>query len=174
VLEKRVRDEAAKWELGSVARSKKYDPALVCAVHIASTAYSHTPSEVQLHIALYTLLCILVDDFSVSNAALEEFTERLYSGSPQLHPLLDRLVENLRQTKDYYPPFIANQIIKSTVGFVDSMAVDSQLETMMLGPAALTYVTTRRLDNGIGRAYGSFIWDKFNFPDLSSYVQAIP
>jgi hypothetical protein len=173
-LERRVRDEAVEWDLDNVARGKHYDPAVICAVHIASAAYSHTSVEIQVHIAKYTLLCTLIDDFSVSADALEGFTERMYSGSPQLHPLLDRLVENLRKMKDYYPLYSANRIIKATVGFVDSMAVDSRLKAMTLGPGALNYVTSRRLDNGVGDAYGSFIWDKFSFSDLSSYIQAVP
>jgi hypothetical protein len=58
-LERRVRDEVGKWEIGSVAHGKHYNPALICASYIASAAYSHTPLEVQVHIAKYILLAAL-------------------------------------------------------------------------------------------------------------------
>jgi hypothetical protein len=173
-LERCFRGEVAKLDLGDAPLGKPYEPAIICSIQLASTAYSHTPLEVRVQIAMYTLLCLLVDEFSVPAPALEGFVDRMFSGLPQLHPVLDRLVENLQKMKDYYSPWTANQIIKSAACFVDSMAVDSHLKTMKLGPAALGYVTARRLSNGIGEAYAAFIWDKFNFPDVSCYVQTIP
>lgn len=172
-IEKRVRDQAAQWDLGDVSL-KRYEPALITSCHIASAAYSHTPVDVQVHIALFTLLAICIDDYDVSTAALEEFMERLYSGSAQLHPLLDRFVENLRSMRDYFPAYSSKLIIKASVDFVNNMSIDAELEKMTLRPSALNYVTSKRFYNGIGDAYACFVWDKFTFPHITSYLQAIP
>lgn len=31
-----------------------------------------------------------------------------------------------------------------------------------------------RFKNGVSLAYGLFIWDKFNFPDLTTYSHCLP
>lgn len=173
IVEKRTREQAAQWDLGGVSL-QRYDPYLISSVHIASAAYSHTPVAVQVHISLYTLLAICIDDFSVPHRALEEFMERLYTGSPQLHPLLDRLVENLLDMKEYFTNFAAKQIMKSTVDFVNNMAVDGEIENMALRPDALSYVTSKRFYNGIGDAYAHFVWVKADFPSVTTFLQAIP
>ena len=173
LVEKRARKQTAKWNVGDVSL-KKYDPVLVTSCHIATLAYSHTPIDVQLQIALFTFLAICIDDFAVPNVALEEFMERLYSGSSQLHPLLDRYVECLRSMKDYFPPYAVKLIIKASVDFINNMAVEEELETMALRPSALNYVTVKRFYNGIGDAYACFVFDKFAFPHVTTYLQAIP
>lgn len=172
LLEKRTREEVTKWRLEILPQN--YEIALLCAVHMACGTYPYASFDVQLHITLYTLLCTLVDDFNVPPSALEQFADRLYSGQTQLHPILDHLVENLRGMKKYYAPFLASLIVKSTLGLIDTMAAETHLNTMKLRPAALNYVTSRRLANGVGDAYACFIWDKYNFPDLSTFIQTIP
>lgn len=172
-LEQAVRDRAAKWDLGDVSL-EKYDLALVNAVWIARCAYSHTPLDVQVHIACYTFLATCIDDFAIPHAAIDGFMTRFYSNSPQLHPLLDRLVENILGMKDYFPAFATKLIIKSTIDFVNMMAFEQEVEATKLQPTALSYVVMKRFYNGAGDAYFCFIFDKFNFPDVSSYIQALP
>lgn len=173
VVSKRLRDEAGQWDLGGVTL-ERYEPYLACGIHLGSGPYAHTSIDVQVHIAKYTLVLLCVDEFEVPTSALEEFMERLYSGTPQLHPVLDVTVDILRRMKDYYPPFLVKQIVKSTVDFINSMSLDAQTETMALRPSALPYVKFKRFYNGIGEAYAAFIWDKFNFPDMFTYVQTLP
>ena len=100
--------------------------------------------------------------------------ERMYSGTPQLHPILDVLVTVLQQMKDHWSPFLVTQIIKGTVDFINSIVLDERTEAMLLRPSALPYVNFKRLYNGIGEPFAAFIWDKQNFPDLCSYIQALP
>ena len=76
--------------------------------------------------------------------------------------------------KDYFPAFPTKLIIKSTVDFVNMMAFEQEAGATKPRPAALSYVTMKRFYNGAGDAYFCFIFDKFNFPDVSSYVQAMP
>ena len=173
ILEQRVRQEMEHWDLGDVS-PRQVNPRLITAVHFISSAYGHLPFDVQVHVTLYTILDLLIDDLNVPNSALAEFMERMYSGTPQLHPVLDLLVRYLVDMKEYYPPFATQQIIRSTLDFVNSMALDADAEKMALCPAAVSYVTFRRLSNGIGDAYGAFVWDKFNIPDVTSYLQAFP
>ncbi|KIP01167.1 hypothetical protein PHLGIDRAFT_80906 [Phlebiopsis gigantea 11061_1 CR5-6] len=172
-VEKRTREQAAQWNLGDISL-KRYEPALITSCDIASMAYSHTPTDVQVHIALYTLLAICIDDYHVSDIALGEFMDRMYSGTAQLHPLLDRFVENLRDMRKFFSPYASKLIIKSSIDFVNNMAVDVELAGMSLRPTALAYVTSKRFYNGIGDAYACFVWDKFAFPRVATYLQAVP
>ena len=147
---------------------------MVTGADLARLAYAHVPRGAQLQIALYTALLVFADDFRVPVTALEAFAGRLYSGVPQLHPVLDRLVDTLRRMREHYLPFAVSQIVRSTIGYVASMAADNEIGSMPLGPACLAYVTSRRLENGAADAYAHFIWDKFSFPRLETFIQVIP
>ena len=173
MVSERLRDDASMWNLGG-ASLEQYESYVVCAIHLGSGPYVHTPLDVQVHIAKYTLVLLCVDEFEVPTSAMDEFMERLYSGRPQLHPILDVTVDILRRMKDYYSPFLVTQIVKSTVDFINSMTLDAQTEEMALRPSALPYVKFKRFYNGIGEAYAAFIWDKFNFPNMFTYIQALP
>ena len=172
-LEQRVRTYTTQWNLGH-RTPDGFDGALVNAVWIAGCAYSHTPLDVQVHIALYTLLATCVDDLSVPLIALEEFMERFYSRAPQLHPILDLLADNILGMGNYFPSFPTKIIIKSTIDFINMMAFEQNTQTMPLRPAAMSYITMKRLYNGAADAYFCFVFDKFAFPNVSSYIQALP
>ena len=173
VVSKRLRDEANLWDLGGVSLAK-YEPYVVCGIHLGSGPYGHTSVDAQVQIAKYTLICLFIDELQIPTAALEEFMERLYSGSSQLHPVLDILVENLHHMKEFWSPFLVTQIVKSTVDFINSIVLDERTEAMTLRPSALLYVNFKRSYNGIGEAYAAFVWDKVNFPNMLGYIQALP
>ncbi|KAI0689741.1 isoprenoid synthase domain-containing protein [Cytidiella melzeri] len=143
-------------------------------INIATVAYSHTRPEVQAHITLFTILVISIDDFVVSDEALDGFSHRLLSGSPQKDPLLDCLVDNLRHMPDYFPSYASKGITVSTIEFIDATLYDKASLGMVLHGAALPYVNLRRMCNALGAAYGFFIWDKFSFPDVSAHIQILP
>lgn len=105
--------------------------------------------------------------------ALAEFMPRLYSGSQQLHPLLDLFVDNLRGMQTYYAPLAVGRIVRSTIDFVENIVLDHSIGSVELQPSALSFTIRRRLDSAGGEAYASFLWDKANFPDFAVYVQAL-
>ncbi|EKM53556.1 uncharacterized protein PHACADRAFT_211235 [Phanerochaete carnosa HHB-10118-sp] len=113
-------------------------------------AHRHTPVETQVHIALWTALCVCIDDYD----ALAEFAGRFHVDREQLHPLLDLLADNIRQMHEFFHPYGATAIVTGTpVG---------------------TYPLYKRARNGIGEGYSYCIWDKTHFPDVSSYIQVMP
>lgn len=130
--------------------------------------------DVQVHIALYTALLLFVDDFFVPREASEEFVPRLLKGHAQLHPLLDDVVVNLRDMVDYFPPHSARGIRTSALNFINRTVFDLERADHSLSEDAIYYVRWTRLKDGIGEAYAYFIWDKFNFPYTTGYIQAIP
>ena len=173
ILERRARAEIERWNLGNIAITDCEAP-LSVGVDITRLAYPYVPLDAQLQIALYTMISVLIDDFKIPGTAVEEFTERLYTGSSQLHPVLDQFVSIMHGMKEYYLPPVVNRIIMSTVAVIESMVMDNQIGPVTLTAASLSYVTSRRVDNGGGSAYAYFIWDKSSFPQLETYIQMIP
>lgn len=140
---------------------------------MATTTFSHTHPDVQVHIALFTVLGLCIDDLEIQSAALEEFVQRIYSGQPQLHPVLDYLVQNLRNLPKYFPPYAASAIFAGTIQGVNATLFDKQSEAMRLTSESLPYVLYKRARNSLGEVYGFYVWDKFNFPDVSIHIQVI-
>ncbi|PSS05546.1 hypothetical protein PHLCEN_2v3748 [Hermanssonia centrifuga] len=170
VLERRVREIVEGWDLG--VPPKRYEPHLMASVNISAAAYGHTPLDVQVHIALYTLMAICVDDFNVDTHALQEFSTRLHAGLPQLHPVLEYLVYTLHHMSDFYLPYACKVITTASTEFVDMTLFEKETEDMPLSGDALRWAEHKRVCNGIGEAYALFIYDKFSFPDIATHIQA--
>ncbi|EKM60124.1 uncharacterized protein PHACADRAFT_251020 [Phanerochaete carnosa HHB-10118-sp] len=75
---------------------------------------------------------------------------------------------------EFFHPYGATIIITGTVQFVACSLVDRETKAMSLHPSACGYPLYKRARNGIGEGYSYCIWDKTHFPDVSSYIQAIP
>ncbi|KAI0343572.1 terpenoid synthase [Trametopsis cervina] len=140
---------------------------------IGTLAYAHTRADIQAHIATHSMLVTIIDDRKIAHAALEEFIPRLLSGAAQLDPLLDMLVDNLRGMSDYYAPASAGGIVASTLEFVNAMLRETDVRDTEISEGAMRYARYVRAQNGMGEAYCLFVWDKFNFSDVASYVPAI-
>ena len=147
---------------------------VVTAVNFATTTFGHNHFDTQVHIALFTVLCLCVDDLEVDTTALAEFVQRLQSGMPQLHPVLDHLAERLRRTPDFYSPYASSAIVAGTVHFTNCTLFDKESESMELHPSALPFVLYKRARNSLGEVYASYVWDKFNFPDVFTHIQILP
>lgn len=173
LVEQRVREIVKTWNVGDVSPAR-VDAHIITGVHVAVTSYGHTPFDVQVHIALYTTVLTLVDDFAIELVALEEFMSRLHTGTPQRHPLLQHLVDILAAMDKFFPPFPSKAIITSTISYINQNTIDKQVVNMPLNQAAVPYIEYKRICNGAAEAYGYFVWDKFAFPDVTSYIQAIP
>lgn len=170
--EQRVRQKVASWDLGDVSPQRR-DRHIVTSINMATTAFGHTHPDAQVHIALFTMLALCIDDLDINPEVLQEFVQRLHSGARQLHPVLDYLVENLEQLPDHFPPYAASAIFAGTVQFVNSTLFDKESEKMALTKESLPYVLYKRARNSLGEVYGFFVWDKYNFPDVSTHIQVI-
>lgn len=151
-----------------------YLPHVDASINIATMAYGHTHPDVQVQVTIYTILLIAIDDLGVDSRAMEEFVQRLHLGEHQLHPILDHLVENLRDMSKYFLPYAASAIVAATLQYVSATAFDKQAEDASMAPETVQYVEYKRVKNGVAEAYGFMIWDKFDFPDLTTHIQVIP
>lgn len=168
-----VRATVAKWDLGDVpiARIQKH---LVTAISIATTTFGHTHLSTQEHIALFTLLLLCIDDLEVDSGALAEFVQRLQTGTSQLHPVLELLVEKMRAMHSFFPPYAASAIHAGIIHFVNETVFEKHAEGMVLHPTAYPYVLYKRAKNSLGEVYSACVWDLFNFPDVATHVQILP
>ncbi|KAJ3537796.1 hypothetical protein NM688_g6623 [Phlebia brevispora] len=168
-----IRETLARWNL-QVEAPEKLEQYILFSAQMAKTVYGYLKTDVQLQIALYTFLAFRIDDLVLDNGAAEEFATRLCAGKPQLDPLLDCLAEVLEHMVDCYLPYAAQAIIVSTIQALNFTAFDKDTESMVLHGSAISFPQYRRMANGAGEAYAFFAWDKFTFPDVRSFVQAVP
>ena len=172
IVEQRVRETADKWDFGHISLDRR-DRNIATAISLATTTFGHTRSDVQVHIALFAILGLCIDDLEIKPSALDEFVPRLQAGSPQQHPVLDNLADNLQALPNYFPPFAASAIFAATLQFVNSTLFDRRCESMTLTEGSMPYVRYKRSRNGLSEAFSFFAWDRFDFPDVSSYIQVI-
>ncbi|PSR80103.1 hypothetical protein PHLCEN_2v6804 [Hermanssonia centrifuga] len=172
IIERRVLEQVATWKLGDVA-PERYQRHTTTSISMATTTFGHTHPDVQVHIALFTVLALCIDDLEVKSTALDEFVSRLHTGRRQLHPVLDYLVENLQHLPEYFPPYAAAAIFAATIQFINSTVFDKEAESMPLSQESLPYVLYKRARNSLGEVYGFYVWDKYSFPDISVHIQVI-
>ncbi|GJE96507.1 hypothetical protein PsYK624_127040 [Phanerochaete sordida] len=173
VVDAHVRAVIACWDIGNVSPAR-LERHMATGITMSAITYGHTALETQKLIALYTGCVICIDDDEVDAEALAQFAVRLQAGQRQLHPLLDRLAELLARMPEFFCGYAATAILADTINFVNSTLFEGELEGMRLRPAAVQYPPYKRARNGLGDAYAAFIWDKFVFPDLSTFIQALP
>lgn len=171
-VEQRVRKRVSTWDFGDISPAR-VERHTVTSINMAVTTFDHTHPDVQIHIALFTVLGLCIDDLEIGTGALEEFVHRLHTSTPQLHPVLDLLVKNMQELPKYFPPYAAAAIYAAIVQFVNSTFFDKQSECMTLTAESLPYVLYKRARNSLGEVYGFFVWDKYNFPDVSVHIQVI-
>ena len=153
--------------------AKRFERYVKTAVDLGSIGYAHTPVAVQVHVAIFAVFGLSVDEFEVDPEALDEFLPRMLAGAPQLHPLLDRYVENLQETQEHFPAYAASAIITNTIQFVNSMLLDKHEQAVTVQDKSLPYARYKRARNGLGEVFGFFVWDKINFPSAFLHAQVI-
>lgn len=173
IVGKRTRDEIQTWKTWDFT-APQYERAILTSICVATTMFGHTHIETQIHLSLFSLLAGCVDDLEIDPVALESFVERMSAGLPQLHPVLELLVEKLKRMADYYPSYSATAIFAGTVQFINATLFDKRSHLMPLRPTSLPYIRYKRARNSLGEVYGLFAWDKFNFPDVSAHIQILP
>ncbi|KAI3393121.1 hypothetical protein diail_4720 [Diaporthe ilicicola] len=144
---------------------------------VAIDMYPSHPLAVQLHIGIFTWLGFLIDDTNKCIAPdLAQFQARFYTGGPQPSLLLDHFARTLRNTYQHYDPVIANTIVLSALAFVNSNALETRREFQELVPstAAASWPYYFRDKEGLPDSYACFIFPKAMYPDIGSFLQAIP
>ena len=167
-LENRLRDACAIRDLRSPAH---LNATIVVGLDLALTAYAHTHPNVQYYVALYTMLLTLIDNQNVSTQALEEYVSR---GVTAGQPILEWLAECLSSTHEHFVPYAAGAIAASTMGYISGEILDASSSTDDKKHWPLSFVEYKRLKSGDPEAYAFFIFDKYSFPGVQSYVHIIP
>ncbi|TCD67995.1 terpene cyclase [Steccherinum ochraceum] len=172
-MEKQFYDEAYNWNLGLTDKQlRKYG---TLGLNMAITAYRHTPPEVQLAIAQYTFLGILIDEDIMSTSVIREFPPRLFDGRPQLHPILTQFGETLAKMREQFAPYASTVITTNSAEFVAAeMLVRDEggpSADRLLGSKYADYI---RLKSGLGDTYAANVWPRAMFPKTKTYVQTFP
>lgn len=139
--------------------------------------YPSHPLDVQLHIGLFTWLGFLIDDTNKCIATdLAHFQARFYTGQPQPSLLLEHFAQNLRNTYNYYDPVVANFIVLSALAFVNANALENRNEFQELEPmeSAANWPYYFRDKEGLPEVYTYFIFPQVLYPDIGSFLQAVP
>lgn len=161
------------WDL-SLPRRMHMKYALL-GLDMTSRAYYYAPVDVQVSIAIYMYLCVMVDDDVMSVDTLREFSPRFFAGLPQLHPILSRLVIHFTDMREHFTSFSANMIVTNTLEFFNAeLFVRDEGGAEVYGPEASDYIDFMRWKNGVGEAFVMMIWPRAMFPETKTYIQAVP
>ncbi|RDL37362.1 uncharacterized protein BP5553_04795 [Venustampulla echinocandica] len=143
----------------------------------AHHCYPNHPLEVQVFIAVFTLLVQQLDDFTPEGMQdIEKFVPRLCTGEQQPTNVLRGLAQLMLEVHDHWSPVPANLIISSCLNFVTSAIIEHKRlvrrETQFRSGKAWAYYL-RNLD-GLGDAFAIFTFPSALYPDTSKFLQAIP
>lgn len=139
--------------------------------------YPSHPLQVQLHIGIFTWLGFLIDDTNKCIAAdLATFQPRFHAGQPQPSSLLQHFAHALRDTYRHYDPLVANFIVLSALAFVNANALETRREFQELVPlgAGVSWPYYFRDKEGLPEVYAYFVFPRALYPDIGSFVQAVP
>jgi len=106
--------------------------------------------------------------------ALATFQQRYLTNQPQVDPLFDYFTAHLNKLWEYFHPIAANAAVSAYVDFASACYLESMTEGMNISPAAAHYPDYVRLKSGIADFYAFVIWPAAQFPDIRTYVLAIP
>ncbi|KUI64114.1 Trichodiene synthase [Cytospora mali] len=149
----------------------------VTGLSVASDMYPSHPLDVQLHIGIFTWLGFLIDDTNRCIASdIANFQSRFYASQPQPSLLLEHFAQTLRNTYRYYDPVVANFIVLSALAFVNANALETRREFQELAPlkAGVNWPYYFRDKEGLPEVYAYFIFPRGLYPDIGSFLQAIP
>ncbi len=124
---------------------------------IAECCYSHTSSEHQLLIALYTAYAVYADDVGKHNIeAIRQFAQRFTQKAPQLDPVFDRMTTLLGTMYNFYPQISADGIISNTLEYFTATYIELTTQGGVIAPAGVRYPYYLRLKTGVASAYAHF------------------
>jgi hypothetical protein len=121
-------------------------------------------------------LCTWIDDKTVHHReAVTNFQRLWLSGQPQMHPMLDRMVELLMEIRQHWDPICADIITNGTFYFVDGTLLETHSDwpcIQLKGPSYL-WPSWFRWTTAIG-VYACFLFPKSVCEDLTKFIHTIP
>jgi len=172
-IEKRVRERLASRDLQ--VPPKVLEKHMRTGLDIATKAYGHTSSDLQVEIALCSLCATLFDDAYMGLEAMSQMVPRFHAGQPQMHPIVQLCIDTVTTgMRKHYGDYSANVIVTSWLDFANGEMLGRDTREMKMSAASVMFIEQIRLKDGIAEAYAAYIWPKNLFPDTMEYVQAIP
>ena len=133
--------------------------------------FTEAHPDVQVYVAVYTLMLTFIDNFSIDPTMLPTcIGDKGWNDNP----ISQWLSEHLLKAHDYFLPHAANSIIISTMKWLNSMRLDAIVDGYPLSKGAMSFAEYRRMQSGAPDAYAFFIFDKFNHPNIYTFIQMIP
>ncbi|KAI1473346.1 terpenoid synthase [Daldinia eschscholtzii] len=150
---------------------------LIVAGNYGIVCFPNHPLDVQLYVGIYTWIAIIVDD--VAGRSLNDFAafhERFANGAPQPTILLERWAEIIRSSFHHWDPLVANFIVASSLDFHNACVLEasSGLRRLVRTGGGQNFPWYIRSKNGLADAYAYFTFPKVVYPDVSSFLEAIP
>lgn len=173
-VEAKVRETVKSWKLD--IKDEMVDKCITVGLDIGYAAYQHTPHAVQIAVSLFTFCVTMFDDAAEADMqAMQEFIPRMCKGKPQLHPLLDRLVECTDMLTQYLPEYTANMMHTGVMAFFnEELSGRKDASRLTLKPEAGTYIEYSRYKNGLPEVYAACMWPLTVCPEVNEYLQAFP
>ncbi|KAG6897593.1 hypothetical protein C0992_013270 [Termitomyces sp. T32_za158] len=174
-LRQAVLDELRSWNIGKAA-----DGFFECVdIGIAGAQLFYPAHEFDLKIVIAVCTACMKWMDNVADDILEPLTQfqgRFYAHKPQLHPVLDYYATFILRLYDHYEPFVANQMITSSVSFMlgSCIEVRSLNKTVKQSTDALLWPYYVRSLSGIAGFYAFACFPQRDHPDVMDYIQAIP
>ncbi|KAH9995696.1 isoprenoid synthase domain-containing protein [Xylariaceae sp. FL0662B] len=143
----------------------------------AIICFPNHPLDVQVYVAIYTWLAIVMDDeISRCPADFERFHECFAAGKPQPTPLLESWAELMRTAFDYWDPVVAGFIVSASLNYVNANIMEGRSDFQCLTPTkgGQSWPWYLREKDGVAEAYAYFTFAKALCPDISCFLEAVP
>ena len=106
--------------------------------------------------------------------ALAQFSYRFAKGEKQPNPVLERLVELMKESYDLWPQMGADAIVSATLDSISAMYVECTSGDMEITPQATWWPNYFRTKAGLCPQYAHFIFAKGWRLNADSYMQLLP
>ncbi|KAI0869874.1 isoprenoid synthase domain-containing protein [Hypoxylon argillaceum] len=145
-------------------------------VYYAHLCFPSHPLNIRVYTGIYTWLAVLVDDGACKDPNLwQNFMIRFQTGLEQVTLLAQAWADYLRLSYKYYSPIVANFIVTSSLNFTNANALEgSELPFMSRTTGGKNWPYYLRDKDGLSEAYVWMTFPKELYPDISSYMEAIP
>ncbi|CAK5284300.1 unnamed protein product, partial [Mycena citricolor] len=129
-------------------------------IDAAKWFYPDHSRKLQLLIAKFTGMTTMIDDLGILFPdALANYRTRLLNGQPQDTPILQALLEIIRELDSYFGTFDVDMILKVTLEFLSANLIEfkrqADLRPTVNSPGYTTYF---RLKSGVAEAFACFIF----------------
>ncbi|KAI1178557.1 isoprenoid synthase domain-containing protein [Nemania sp. FL0916] len=142
----------------------------------AHLCYPGHSLEVRAYTGIFTWLAIVADDSIFKDPKpWQNFIAHFQSGRKQDTHLAQAWAGHLRMCDKYYSPVVAGLIVTSSLNFTIINVVEgSELPKMSRTTGGTHWPYYLRDKDGISEAYVWMTFPKESYPEVSSYMEAVP